>query len=236
MQQEILKKYVTNGSPPWPPAANFPICHSAIITKGRNGLFRSLTSPKTESEGWSLGENRGSGTNTPVHGFETSFRDLKRGEVGWEAKGCQQGTSCEKTHFSPQEQDDVRLTAIALFEDLAALTGRRWKIFFAEEVKKSMISFLLHLWDPNPKIGAVSRPTGTFTSSFRRAEECALAWSLRTGSQLRGHPLKLSPKRHITSPIRNSIFISFPPFAFFQATGFCCFFHCANEQLSPSGR
>lgn len=147
--------------------------------------------------------------------------NLKRGEVGWVAKGCHQGASCEQTHFSPQEQDDVRLTAIALFEDLAALTGRKWKIFFAEEVKKSMISFLLHLWDPNPKIGAVSRPAGTFTSSFRRAEECALAWSLRTGSQLRDHPSELSPKRHITSPIRNSILsslfhllLSFKPRAF----------------------
>ncbi|XP_013205159.1 maestro heat-like repeat-containing protein family member 2B [Microtus ochrogaster] len=59
--------------------------------------------------------------------------------------------------FFEDEQDDVRLTAIVLFEDLAALTGRRWKIFFAEEVKKSMISFLLHLWDPNPKIGAACR-------------------------------------------------------------------------------
>uniref|UniRef100_A0A2K5DEP9 Maestro heat like repeat family member 2B n=1 Tax=Aotus nancymaae TaxID=37293 RepID=A0A2K5DEP9_AOTNA len=45
------------------------------------------------------------------------------------------------------------LTAIFLFEDLASLTGRRWKIFFPEEIKKSLISFLLHLWDPNPKIG-----------------------------------------------------------------------------------
>ncbi|XP_059132119.1 maestro heat-like repeat-containing protein family member 2B [Peromyscus eremicus] len=59
--------------------------------------------------------------------------------------------------FFEDEQDDVRLTAILLFEDLASLTGRRWKIFFAEEVKKSMISFLLHLWDPNPKIGAACR-------------------------------------------------------------------------------
>lgn len=58
--------------------------------------------------------------------------------------------------LSPQEQDEVRLTAITLFETLASLTGRRWKIFFAEEIKKSMISFLLHLWDPNPKIGIVS--------------------------------------------------------------------------------
>ena len=60
--------------------------------------------------------------------------------------------------LSPQEQDDVRLTAIVLFENLASLTGRRWKMFFVEEIKKSMISFLLHLWDPNPKVGAVSGP------------------------------------------------------------------------------
>ncbi|XP_040613763.1 maestro heat-like repeat-containing protein family member 2B isoform X2 [Mesocricetus auratus] len=59
--------------------------------------------------------------------------------------------------FFEDEQDDVRLTAIFLFEDLASLTGRRWKLFFAEEVKKSMTSFLLHLWDPNPKIGAACR-------------------------------------------------------------------------------
>ncbi|XP_057564439.1 maestro heat-like repeat-containing protein family member 2B [Hippopotamus amphibius kiboko] len=59
--------------------------------------------------------------------------------------------------FFEDEQDDVRLTAILLFENLAPLTGRRWKIFFAEEIKKSMISFLLHLWDPNPKIGTACR-------------------------------------------------------------------------------
>ncbi|XP_058420149.1 maestro heat-like repeat-containing protein family member 2B [Diceros bicornis minor] len=59
--------------------------------------------------------------------------------------------------FFEDEQDDVRLTAIFLFENLASLTGRRWRIFFAEEIKKSMISFLLHLWDPNPKIGTACR-------------------------------------------------------------------------------
>ncbi|KAM4875206.1 maestro heat-like repeat-containing protein family member 2B [Thomomys bottae] len=59
--------------------------------------------------------------------------------------------------FFEDEQDDVRLTAILLFENLASLTGRRWKPFFVEEIKKSMISFLLHLWDPNPKIGTACR-------------------------------------------------------------------------------
>ncbi|KAM5264399.1 maestro heat-like repeat-containing protein family member 2B [Ctenodactylus gundi] len=56
--------------------------------------------------------------------------------------------------FFEDEQDEVRLTAIFLFENLASLTGRRWKTFFSEEIKKSLISFLLHLWDPNPKIRA----------------------------------------------------------------------------------
>ncbi|XP_072461842.1 maestro heat-like repeat-containing protein family member 2B isoform X2 [Notamacropus eugenii] len=59
--------------------------------------------------------------------------------------------------FFEDEQDDVRLTAFFLFEDLASLTGKRWKMFFTEEIKKSMISFVLHLWDPNPKIGTACR-------------------------------------------------------------------------------
>uniref|UniRef100_A0A4X2JQI7 Maestro heat like repeat family member 2B n=1 Tax=Vombatus ursinus TaxID=29139 RepID=A0A4X2JQI7_VOMUR len=59
--------------------------------------------------------------------------------------------------FFEDEQDNVRLTAFILFEDLASLTGKRWKMFFTEEIKKSMISFILHLWDPNPKIGTACR-------------------------------------------------------------------------------
>ncbi|XP_049625009.1 maestro heat-like repeat-containing protein family member 2B [Suncus etruscus] len=68
--------------------------------------------------------------------------------------------------FFEDEQDEVRLTAITLFETLASLTGRRWKIFFAEEIKKSMISFLLHLWDPNPKIGISCRDVLTVCIPF----------------------------------------------------------------------
>ncbi|KAM8812636.1 maestro heat-like repeat-containing protein family member 2B [Rhynchonycteris naso] len=59
--------------------------------------------------------------------------------------------------FFEDEQDDVRLTAVLLFENLASLSGKKWKIFFLEEIKKSMISFLLHLWDPNPRVGAACR-------------------------------------------------------------------------------
>ncbi|XP_008840347.1 maestro heat-like repeat-containing protein family member 2B [Nannospalax galili] len=73
--------------------------------------------------------------------------------------------------FFEDEQDDVRLTAIFLFEDLASLTGRKWKIFFAEEIKKSMISFLLHLWDPNPKIRAACRDVLVFCIPFLGLQE-----------------------------------------------------------------
>ena len=85
---------------------------------------------------------------------------MGRGRVGWGVSSWEWpcGGLTNDMHLSSQEQDDVRLTAILLFENLASLTGRRWKIFFAEEIKKSMISFLLHLWDPNPKIGTVSGP------------------------------------------------------------------------------
>ncbi|XP_074185068.1 maestro heat-like repeat-containing protein family member 2B [Rhinolophus sinicus] len=73
--------------------------------------------------------------------------------------------------FFEDEQDDVRLTAIFLFKNLASLTGRRWKIFFAEEIKKSMISFLLHLWDPNPKIGTACRDVLTISIPFLGLQE-----------------------------------------------------------------
>ncbi|CAK6444149.1 unnamed protein product [Pipistrellus nathusii] len=73
--------------------------------------------------------------------------------------------------FFEDEQDDVRLTAIMLFENLASLTGRRWKIFFAEEIKKSMISFLLHLWDHNPKVGAACRDVLVVSIPFLGLQE-----------------------------------------------------------------
>lgn len=86
--------------------------------------------------------------------FQTFLTEVGQDGVG--ALRVPQGITYEKMLLSPQEQDDVRLTAIILFENLASLTGRQWKTFFSEEIKKSMISFLLHLWDPNPKIAAVS--------------------------------------------------------------------------------
>ncbi|XP_012863847.2 maestro heat-like repeat-containing protein family member 2B [Echinops telfairi] len=87
--------------------------------------------------------------------------------------------------FFEDEQDDVRLTAICLFENLASLTGRRWKIFYVEEIKKSMISFLLHLWDPNPKIGTACRDVLIVCIPFLGLQElCGVLDHLLDGQDL----------------------------------------------------
>lgn len=100
------------------------------------------------------------GSSLPLRKWE------RAGKAGVPAGNGLCGGLTHNTDLSAQEQDDVRLTAVLLFENLASLTGRRWKIFFAEEIKKSMISFLLHLWDPNPRIRTVSGPCiDTCTSS-----------------------------------------------------------------------
>ncbi|XP_075398761.1 maestro heat-like repeat-containing protein family member 2B [Tenrec ecaudatus] len=87
--------------------------------------------------------------------------------------------------FFEDEQDDVRLTAICLFENLASLTGRRWRIFYVEEIKKSMISFLLHLWDPNPKIGTACRDVLIVCIPFLGLQElCGVLDHLLDGQDL----------------------------------------------------
>ncbi|XP_068390906.1 maestro heat-like repeat-containing protein family member 2B [Eschrichtius robustus] len=87
--------------------------------------------------------------------------------------------------FFEDEQDDVRLTAVLLFENLASLTGRRWKIFFAEEIKKSLISFLLHLWDPNPKIRTACRDVLIICIPFLGLQElCGVLDHLPDGQDL----------------------------------------------------
>ena len=117
-----------------------------------------------------------------------------RGRVGWGVSSWEWpcGGLTQDMHLSPQEQDDVRLTAILLFENLASLTGRRWKIFFAEEIKKSMISFLLHLWDPNPKIGTVSGPC---------TDSCAS--SSAHGQEVPGSLVWLDQKPYLNTPFSN---------------------------------
>lgn len=57
-----------------------------------------------------------------------------------------------------------------------------------------MISFLLHLWDPNPKIGTVSGPAQTDAPPLPVAKRCQEAWSGWTSSHIWRHQFQMNLK------------------------------------------
>uniref|UniRef100_A0A8C0QS98 Maestro/Maestro-like HEAT-repeats domain-containing protein n=1 Tax=Chelonoidis abingdonii TaxID=106734 RepID=A0A8C0QS98_CHEAB len=65
----------------------------------------------------------------------SSFRDL---------------TQQIRTYFD-NEDDPLYSLAFVLFGILARLTKRTWKAYFADQVRQSWVTLLLHLQDPNPQ-------------------------------------------------------------------------------------
>ncbi|CAM5117157.1 unnamed protein product [Natator depressus] len=57
------------------------------------------------------------------------------------------------------EDDALRLLSFVLFGILARLTKRKWKGYFAEQVRQSWVTLLLHLQDPNPRVSVECRAT-----------------------------------------------------------------------------
>ncbi|CAM5124940.1 unnamed protein product, partial [Natator depressus] len=57
------------------------------------------------------------------------------------------------------EDDALRLLSFVLFGILARLTKRKWKGYFAEQVRQSWGTLLLHLQDPNPRVSVECRAT-----------------------------------------------------------------------------
>ncbi|CAM4608494.1 unnamed protein product [Lepidochelys kempii] len=64
------------------------------------------------------------------------------------------------------EDDALRLLAFVLFGILACLTKRKWKAYFADQVRQSWVTLLLHLQDPNPRV-SVQNAELRFTSGSR---------------------------------------------------------------------
>ncbi|CAM4678599.1 unnamed protein product [Caretta caretta] len=63
-----------------------------------------------------------------------------------------------RTYFD-NEDDALRLWSFVLFGILARLTKRKWKGYFAEQVRQSWVTLLLHLQDPNPRVSVECRTT-----------------------------------------------------------------------------
>uniref|UniRef100_A0A8C3SMB8 Maestro/Maestro-like HEAT-repeats domain-containing protein n=1 Tax=Chelydra serpentina TaxID=8475 RepID=A0A8C3SMB8_CHESE len=94
------------------------------------------------------------------------LKELKGKDIGSSFRDLTQQI---RTYFD-NEEDDLRLMAFVLFGILARFTKRKWKAYFADQVRKSWVTLLLHLQDPNPKVSTV-RPTVTYLLTELKPEE-----------------------------------------------------------------
>ncbi|CAM4691699.1 unnamed protein product [Caretta caretta] len=83
------------------------------------------------------------------------LKELKEKDIGSSFRDLTQEI---RTYFD-NEDDALRLWSFVLFGILARLTKRKWKGFFAEQVRQSWVTLLLHLQDPNPRVAVECRAT-----------------------------------------------------------------------------
>ncbi|CAM4606860.1 unnamed protein product, partial [Lepidochelys kempii] len=76
------------------------------------------------------------------------LKELKEKDIGSSFRDLTQEI---RTYFD-NEDDALRLWSFVLFGILARLTKRKWKGYFAEQVRQSWVTLLLHLQDPNPRV------------------------------------------------------------------------------------
>ncbi|XP_026518486.1 maestro heat-like repeat-containing protein family member 2B, partial [Terrapene carolina triunguis] len=76
------------------------------------------------------------------------LKELKEKDIGSSFRDLTQKIW---TYFD-NEDDALRSMAFVLFGILARLTKRKWKTYFADQVKQSWVTLLLHLQDPNPEV------------------------------------------------------------------------------------
>lgn len=62
-----------------------------------------------------------------------------------------------------QEDDMLRSLAFVLFGILARSAKSKWKAYFADQVRQSWVTLLLHLQDPSPKVSMVRTTVTLFT-------------------------------------------------------------------------
>ncbi|CAM4679069.1 unnamed protein product [Caretta caretta] len=83
------------------------------------------------------------------------LKELKEKDIGSSFRDLTQEI---RTYFD-NEGDALRLWSFVLFGILARLTKRKWKGYFAEQVRQSWLTLLLHLQDPNPRVSVECRAT-----------------------------------------------------------------------------
>ncbi|CAM4608270.1 unnamed protein product [Lepidochelys kempii] len=99
----------------------------------------------------------------------SSFRDLTQQIRTYFDNICDQNSPAplQPILIRLQEDDALRLWAFVLFGILACLTKRKWKAYFADQVRQSWVTLLLHLQDPNPRVSVTWNAELRFTSVSR---------------------------------------------------------------------
>ncbi|CAM5096493.1 unnamed protein product [Natator depressus] len=83
------------------------------------------------------------------------LKELKEKDIGSSFRDLTQQIH---TYFD-NEDDALRLLSFVLFGILAHLTKRKWKGYFADQVRQSWVTLLLHLQDPSPRVSVECRAT-----------------------------------------------------------------------------
>uniref|UniRef100_A0A674K2I5 Maestro/Maestro-like HEAT-repeats domain-containing protein n=1 Tax=Terrapene triunguis TaxID=2587831 RepID=A0A674K2I5_9SAUR len=131
------------------------------------------------------------------------LKALKEKDIGSSFKDLTQQI---RTYFD-DEDDALRSMAFVLFGILARLTKRKWKTYFANQVKKSWVTLLLHLQDPNPEISMECRATFQLCFPFLGLKRLQSAINEHLGgtAKLKPEQLHVDICRYLVSELLNCL-------------------------------
>ncbi|XP_074791677.1 protein maestro-like [Natator depressus] len=125
------------------------------------------------------------------------LKELKEKDIGSSFRDLTQQI---RTYFD-NEDDALRLLSFVLFGILARLTKRKWKGYFAEQVRQSWVTLLLHLQDPNPRVSVECRATFHLCVPFLGLKrlQTAVNQHLDGTAKLKPEELQVDICRHLIS-------------------------------------
>ncbi|CAM5124810.1 unnamed protein product, partial [Natator depressus] len=123
------------------------------------------------------------------------LKELKEKDIGSSFRDLTQRI---RTYFD-NEDDALRLLSFVLFGILARLTKRKWKGYFAEQVRQSWVTLLLHLQDPNPRVSVECRATFHLCVPFLGLKrlQTAMNQHLDGTAELKPEELQVDICRHL---------------------------------------
>ncbi|XP_044851151.1 maestro heat-like repeat-containing protein family member 2B [Mauremys mutica] len=123
------------------------------------------------------------------------LKELKEKDIGSSFKNL---TEQIRAYFD-DENDGLRSVAFVLFGILAQLTKKKWKAYFAEQVRKSWVILLLHLQDPSPEVSMACRATFHLCFPFLGLKRLQHAINKHLGgrAELKPEELQVDICRHL---------------------------------------